>query len=160
MSYKRLIALLLSICLLICCVGCAIDKPQNSTEPSNETVADPTIEQGNTINTNPTDNTIGNTEDTQDIIVGNEMVWEKNETQITLETIKISKEWDQFIIVDDAVVSAIEKTDMSVIPNYYFGDNDSYADLQTVYYVPTYRLSSMTDKVALDKYIAASMDIV
>ena len=154
-NIKKLLALILIICMFCCFIGCTRSNPDNAT-PTTETLP---------IDTTPDSDSIEITLDDQEEIVrevlsNEQMVWEKPEKQMTLGTIKISKDWDKFIIVDEIAVSAIDYTDMSMINNYYYGSNDSYANLETAYYVPTYRLSMMTNDVYFDEYISAIMNIV
>lgn len=64
------------------------------------------------------------------------VIWEKEFAKIGINSIRVNAKWDEYIIVGGAKVLASEKTDFSVMPNYFFDDSYQPADVQTAYFVP------------------------
>lgn len=64
------------------------------------------------------------------------VVWEKEFNKIGLNSIRVDSKWNEYIIVGGAKVSALTKTDFSVMPNFWFDGDYQPADVQTAYFVP------------------------
>jgi hypothetical protein len=150
MKVQRLIIALLVISIVSSLYGCANDENVHETMGSNSEI----IENEDFVPESSTAN------EEHVVVTGEQFVWEKPEQQIALDSIKLTEKWHEYIDVGGAIISTIDFTDISVIHNYYYGNNDSYADLETAYYVPTFSLSTKTDTINFDTYVSANLDII
>lgn len=154
MNIKKLVAVTLSLSLVLCCVGCAnnnVSDPKGS-EPSIET------QQTEPTESLPTD--VLPTEPTgTETVKGEEFIWEKEFQKLTTKDVRLDANWDKQIVVDDIKISSKQLTDMSALPNYYYeNDADSYSELETAYYVPTFMLLTSSKTSDLNDYATLQLD--
>ena len=74
------------------------------------------------------------------------MIWDKQPSKMGANILELTSNWNQNISFGGATISSTKPTDLSVLPNYFFDENNSYADIETAYYVPHvgYRLEKLT----------------
>ena len=129
MKFRRMIVLFLILSL--CLVGCK-KGPDDAT----------TLDEGN--------DTVSVENSEVPAIHIDKYIWEKEREYFDLSTIKLDKNWNEYIMVGDTTISSTEYVDMSSLSNYFFDEQNTKADLETAYNVPTKGFALMTDANDVD----------
>ena len=166
--------LILALCCTACTNNSGIDdgttapsatidqSTNNATVPVENDGQDPTVGDPTspTAPTNPTEETMTPIITKYEIATGAANIWDKEKQALSLDTIRLDANWMNYITIGDATILSNTMADISLVPNYYYGDNDSWSDLETVYFVPTLMLSNKTNKIQFGKYASVYLDIV
>ena len=151
---KRYLTIFIMMIVCFTFVGCA---HENNT-PTHES-----LEHSNSTNVESSEEcTEDLTEDSTEIPtidLYQNAIWKKDRQELLLNTVYFSKDWDQYIMVGDEQVVSDKKTDVFELPNYFYLEGESFTDLETIYYVPTYRYNLSSTLTQFDTHVRSVLHV-
>ena len=109
-------AMLLTVCL----TGC--DKDPTPTVPDDTNISTTTPDNTNpSVDTTNPDN--ANASISNNIVMSDSFVWDKDYQQFNATDITIDKNWDSYITVGGIQISTTQMTDFSALNNYFYNEN-------------------------------------
>lgn len=151
---KKALCLLMSIIIIIgCFVGCNKEDQLQPTESTETTNTEATKNPNDTKPNQRPSNTLG--------LTVSKYLWEKDYGDFALQTIKIPKQWDEFVIIGNAVIESTKMVDVSNIDNYFYknANNTDSHPLSSAYHVDTINLSISTERTQFDRFVSGSMKL-
>lgn len=122
---------------IFCFVGCGKKDEEVASDPAN---LDRNV-------------TISSKEDSYSVLdpefAFEEFLWEKEKEEFQVNSLKLTAEWDKSIMVGDTAISSTSPTDISLLPNYFYGDNSDHTNLENAYHDSYYAIAAQTGRIKI-----------
>ena len=146
MKLKTLLCLFLVLCTFFTFVGCDAAKPLEDFSTEGSIIEEPPIKQESSsetefseADTNPQQGELSPSSialdhvDSAKIIKSETEIWDKTKETLTNKSVKITSNWKEQIFVGNGdtynYISAINPTDISVVPNFFYDDPNHFIPL-------------------------------